>query len=161
MTDKQYTELLQFQNMKGAAMIPSNANAIEFNEQLKPNELAHFRNVTERDLKLHRGYFLMLSDVYDYLPVNFKTRVPKDKFYKWLKMYQGGYEVIFKFQDGREFIEYESISFGRMDNHKFKAYVKTQIPIWYSLFQELLTDEFANNAIETIEENFDRLLSRL
>jgi len=161
MTDKDYTKLLSFKSMHGSAMIPFNSNAIEFNEQVKNDDIVYFKNVTKRDLSLHRGYFLMLADVWGFLPVTFKNKVSKEYFYTWLKLYQGKYKVIFKFKDGRELIEYESISFSKMDNNQFKDYIKTQIPVWYELFQELLPNDFANSAIETIEENFERLLSKL
>lgn len=161
MKDTDYNNLLQFNNMKGSALIPENAAAVEFLEQLKSNELVMLKNVTARDLALHRGYFLMLADVWGYLPQAFKNKIPKDKFYEWLKMYQGKYNVIFEFKDGRQFIEFESISFGRMNNNQFRDYIKTQIPVWYELFQELLPNDFANSAIETIEENFERLMAKL
>ena len=161
MKDTDYNNLLQFKNMKGAALIPHNAESIEFLEQLKDEEIATLKNVTARDIKLHRGYFLMLAEVWGYLPKKFKNKVPKEKFYNWLKMYEGNYTVIFEFKDGRQFIEYNSISFGRMDNHQFRDYVKTQIPTWYELFQSLLPTDFANSAIETIEDNFEKILAKL
>lgn len=63
MKDTEYNELLKFSNMKGSALIPENAPAFEFVEQLKDKETVLLKNVTARDLKLHRAYFLMLAEV--------------------------------------------------------------------------------------------------
>ena len=161
MKDTEFKDLLQFSNMGGSALIPENQNAVEFVEQLKNGENVWLKSKTERDLGLHRAYFLMLAEVWGYLPKKFRDNIPKEKFYLWLKLYNNNYNVIFEFKDGRQFIEYESISFGRMDNNKFKEYVKMQIPVWYRLFTDLLPEQFANDAIETIEQNFERTLQKL
>ena len=112
-----------------------------------------FKNVTVRDLKLHRLYFLLLSEVWGYMPKLFKDRVPLNKFYRWLKMYQGKYQVDYEFKNGDKLVTVDSISFGRMNNQKCKDYIKEQIPIMYEILQMALPDIYANSAIETIEEN--------
>ena len=148
--------------MQGSAFIPENANALEFMDQLKRDEIVMFKNVTARDIKLHGCYFVLLSEVWGYMPKSFRDTVPDKLFYQWLKMYQNKYEVIFEFKNGKQLVKYESISFGRMNNNRFKEYIKDQIPDLYDILEAALKNPvLVKAAIETIEENFEKMFSKL
>jgi hypothetical protein len=161
MKDKDFKKLLQFKNMKGSALVPHNAAAHEFLDYLKQNEIVTLKNVTARDLKLHQCYFVLLAEVWGYMPKVFRDKIEKGRFYEWIKIYQGRYNILYEFRDGNKMIEVESISFGRMNNNKFKDYVKDQLPVLYEILLIGLDNELANDAIETIEQNFERYFAKL
>jgi len=130
--------------------------------ELAEGEIVAFKRVAPRDLKLHRAYFKFLNYIYGYLPKSFHNQVENKYFYKWLQFLKGDYKIIFKFKDGREQIEYNSISFGRMDEAKFKIYIKEQIPFIYSdVIMQLYDEETSNNIIETIEQDFEKFMTKL
>lgn len=104
---------------------------------------------------------MLLAEVWGYMPKIFRDKIPKDKFYIWLKMYQGSYSVIYEFKNGEKMTEVESLSFGRMNNQAFKDYVKTQLPVMYEVLLIGLDSDLANSAIDTIEENFEKYFSKL
>ena len=94
--------------------------------------------------------------------MKFKDAVPKDKFYLWLKHLKGQYEVLFEFQDGTKLVEYESISFTKMDQIRFKEYVREQLP-W--IYTEVIGKQFEgaiyDGIIETIEEEYKKFMVKL
>lgn len=145
----------------GGFLKPSNQASIEYVDQLAGGELVRLKDNTERDIKYHASYFTLLGYIYDLLPSNFKTRVPRSKFYIFLKELFGDYEII---KVGElEIKEYKSIAFGRMSQKTFEAYVKHQIPRIYSdvirpLFKD---DERYNQVIEWIEDEMDKILFKL
>lgn len=161
MKPEEYNDLLLFKNMQGSGLLPVNQNAFDLLDLLKKDEVVAFKNVTQRDLNLHKCYFAFLSEVYGYLPKKFKDKVEKDNFYEWLKIYQGKYTLLFSFKSGAQQIKTESISFSRMNNQRFRAYVLEQIPEIYQLFKELLPDAYADSAIETLEEHFLAMFNKL
>jgi hypothetical protein len=161
MTDKDFNELIEL-SFAGGGWIPTNEKAKELAETQRRGEISYFKNMTPRDIKLHRCYFSLLNFIYDYMPNVFKNAVPLNKFYIWLKHLKGEYEIIFQFNDGTSLIEYESISFGRMNNHKFKEYIKNQLPyIYENVIGKYYEDDMYHDIIDTIEEEYEKFMSKL
>lgn len=161
MTDKDYKQLLSFKNMQGSALIPANDNALDLMNNLKNSELVAFTNVTPRDIKLHRCYFAFLNEVYGYLPIKLKKAIKKCNFHNFIKHLKGDYDILYEFNDGTKLVEYHSISFGRMNNTRFKEFVKDQIPFIYEMLLTALGSDLANAAIETLEEDFENMFDKL
>lgn len=161
MTDNDFNELIEL-SYAGGGWIPVNGKARELAEAQRRGEICYFKNMTPRDLKLHRCYFSLLNFIYGYLPNNFQKAVPEKNFYKWLKHLKGEYEILFQFNDGTVLVEYESISFGRMNNHKFKEYVKNQLPFIYeNVIGKFFEGEMYDSIIETIEIEYEKFMSKL
>lgn len=161
MTDKDYAKIIELTYM-GGGFIPFNENAINLSESCVKGEVLAFMEVTARDLNRHRGYMALLKFIYGYLPAKFKNKIPEAKFYKWLKHLAGDYDVDFEFQDGTKLVEYKSISFARMTEKEFKEYIKNQLPFIYeNVIGKFFEGEIYNNIIDTIEEEFERYLSKL
>lgn len=161
MKDKDFNKLIDLTYV-GGGFIPANQNARELIDRCEKGEIVSFNEVTQRDLSFHRCYFLLLSFIYDYLPQSFKDKISKDKFYIFVKHLEGNYDVVFKFKDGSEMVEYKSISFGRMSQKQFEEYVANQLPFIYSNILEAYFElDILNGIIETIEEEFKRMLSKL
>jgi hypothetical protein len=88
--------------------------------------------------------------------------VPEKYFYKFLKIYEKEYKLIYEFKDGDKLIEVDSIAFGNMSQKRFENYVRDQLPkiydrVIYRLFQ---LDEAAA-IIENIEVEFEKYLNNL
>lgn len=160
MTDKQYKEALIFRNIGGFLEPVSDSSKKLLSEIGFGKELI-LREVSQRDLKFHRAYFEFLNTVYDYLPNNFKSRIPKDLFYIFLKELQGKYRIIYKFKSGSEMKEYESIAFDKMTQLQFEDYVREQLPHIYDLIITLFDKQRADAIIQTIEEDFKIFLNKL
>jgi len=161
MKDSDYIESLVFRNVNGY-LEPVNEKAIELLNSLKLGETVEMKEVSKRDIKFHRAYFDLIHFVYDYLPQSFKDRIPKEKFYLFLKELQGRYKVLYKFKDGREMKEYQSIAFDKMSQIQFRDFVREQITIIYdSLIRVLFDENRAKDIIDTIEEEYKVFLSKL
>lgn len=161
MKDSDFNNLIHFKNV-GGGFVPANEKAEEILLLTKKGEIVQFKDCTQRDLKFHRCYMSLLSFIYGYLPVSFQKKVPQANFYNWLKAAQGLIKFEFEFKDGRKYVEYESISFGNMSEIKFREYVNNQLPwIYTNLLGAFFTDEILNNIIETIEEEYEKFLTKL
>jgi len=161
MTDKDYNELHEFA-FDGAGWIPNNQNAQELMEQTSPGEVQMFKEVTGRDILFHRCYFALLNYIWSYMPDKFKSEIPVGIFYKWLKHLRGEYEVIFEYGDGTKLIEYQSVSFGRMSQMQFEAYVREQLPFIYeSVIGSMYKGHQYDSILENIEIEFKKFLSKL
>jgi len=161
MTDKDYTKRMDFAYM-GGGLIPISPNAIELLEQSDNGEVLSFLEMTNRDVKFHRCYFSLLGLIYDYLPNQFKNKIPKDSFYLFIKHLKKQYKVLYKFADGSEQIEYDSISFGRMSQKSFENYIREQLPFIYTeIIGVYFEGEIYNGIIDTIETEFKIFLSKL
>lgn len=146
----------------GGGWTPANGNAEELLDSMTRGEIVAVREVTQRDLKFHRAYFSLLNFIYDYLPPAFKRKVPKQHFYKFVKHLQGEYDVLFEFKDGTKLVEYQSISFGRMSQKRFEAYIREQLPwIYENIIGAFFEGEIYKNIIETIEMEYERFLQKL
>lgn len=161
MTDKKFKEIIELVYM-GGGFIPANEKAIGLTEGLTKGEVLSFHEATERDLKFHRCYFSLLNFIYNYLPLKFRQKIPENKFYQWLKHLKGNYTTLFEFKDGTVFIEYHSISFGKMSQVKFKEYIKEQLPFIYeNVIGAFYEGEIYDNIIETIEQEYEKFMARL
>ena len=143
---------------KSQALIPATPETREWLELLKHNTPVNFKQIEPRDLSFHRCYFALLSFLYDNLNPSFKNQVPKDNFYNFLKFLSNEYDVVFKFKDGREFIEYRSISFGRMNQSSFKEYVNNQLSV---IYEELLIPMEQDYLMDIINEEFIKFIDKL
>lgn len=161
MKDSDYKKLIDLVNVGGGFM-PANPQAEELLLITGKGEVITVKEITKRDLNFHRCYMLLLSFIWGYMPNAFKQKVPKDKFYKWLKHFKKEYEVEFTFQDGSQLIEYTSISFGRMGQKEFEIYVAEQLPFIYeNVLGAYFQGDMLTSIINTIEEEFKKFLSKL
>ncbi len=161
MKDTDYNNLLQFKYM-GGGLIPHNEKAQELCMYAKKNDIVMFKEATQRDLAFHGCYMSLLGFIYDFMPANFKEAVPKKGFYKWLKHLKGEYDVIFEYKDGSKYIEYQSISFGRMSQLKFKEYVNEQLPyIYENVIGAFYEGDMHTEIIDLIEKNYERFMQKL
>ena len=161
MTDKDYNKLIDLANV-GGGFVPANQNASDILEQSHRGEVLSFLEVTNRDLKFHRCFFLLLNFIYDYTPQSFKKKVTKDNFYIFIKHLKGEYKVLFEFKDGTKMVEYDSIAFGRMSQKTFETYIRELLPFIYTeIIGAFFEDDIYNNIIDTIEEEFKVFLSKL
>jgi len=146
----------------GRGWTPANSNAEELLDSMTRGEIIAVREVTQRDLKFHRAYFSLLNFIYDYLPLSFKRKVPKQHFYKFVKHLRGEYDVLFEFKDGTKLVEYPSISFGRMSQKRFEGYIREQLPwIYENIIGAFFEGEIYKNIIETIEMEYEKFLQKL
>ena len=160
MKDTEYHSIIELL-YTGGGWLPANQNAMELSEQAGMGEVFTFKEITGRDLNFHRCYFSLLSYIYGKLPANFKLKVPKDKFYFWLKHLKGQYDVLFEFKDGTKLCEYQSVAFGKMSQAEFENYIREQLPyIYESVIRELLPEK-ADGIIEQIEKEYKKFLSKL
>lgn len=161
MNDKEYQNSLIFRNL-GEVLEPVNLKAKQFLQDIKIGKEITLKEVTKRDLKFHRAYFEFIHQVYSYLPQTFKSRIPKDKFYIFLKELQGRYVIIYRFKNGSELKEYDSIAFDKMTQVEFETFVREQLPFIYeNLIYALFDKKRADSVIATIEEDFKIFLSKL
>lgn len=146
----------------GGGFIPANENAEELTLRLAKGEVVSFSEITARDLKFHRCYMSLLSVIYGYMPKRFKETVPESKFYFFLKHLQKNYKTIFKFKDGTELVEYESIAFGNMSQKRFEEYIAEQLPFIYeNVIGAYFEGDIYKSIIATIEEDYKSFLARL
>lgn len=161
MKDKDFNKLIDLCYM-GGGWIPANENANELSGQSVRGQIHSFLEVTERDLSFHRCYMSLLGFIYDYLPANFKKKIAKNDFYKFLKHLQGKYKVKYTFSDGTSFVEYESIAFGNMSQERFKAYIKEQLPFIYTeVIGAFFSGTIYDNIIATIEQEYEKFMNKL
>jgi hypothetical protein len=162
MKDTEYTKLTEWGNA-GGGLVPVNENAEQLLDQLGRGETVAMVCVTARDLKFHKAYMAFLSYIYAYMPKQFKREIPKQFFYQWLKLLKTDYTVVAVMPDGRELIEYKSISFSKMNQQEFKLYVKSQLPFIYGsdVLGKYFDGEIYDAIIENIEEDFKKFLSKL
>lgn len=158
MKDNDYLQLKHFTNHKGIGLIPATDNSREWLECLKNNEPVNFKIIESRDVKLHKAYFKMLAYIYDRLQPSFKAKIKKEQFYKFLKILGKEYDLIYSFADGRQFIEYHSISFSKMNNAKFKEFFNTQLS---TIYEELLIPMEQDYLMDEINVEFERVLDKL
>jgi len=147
---------------QGGGFIPYNQNAIEFSHQLGIGEIIPMVEISDRDIKFHRCYFLLLNFIWGYMPINFKNTIHQDKFYYWLKHLKGEYAVIFEFKDGTKQVEYDSIAFGKMSQKSFEDYIREQLPwIYENVVGVFYKGEKYDTIIQTIEDQFEKFLAKL
>ncbi len=155
---EEFTTLKHFNVHKGNVLVPATNDTREWLELQKHGMPVNLKLIEARDIKFHRCYFLLLSFVYDRLGRKFKETVPKDKFYNFLKFLSNEYDVVYSFKDGRQFIEYRSISFGRMTQAKFREYVNNQLSV---IYEELLIPMELDHVMDEITKEFEKFLDHL
>jgi len=158
MKTDEYKTIRHFTVHKGTMLVPATPESREWLEMFKHNTPINFKQIEPRDLKFHRCYFAMLSFIYDQLTPAFKKKVPKDNFYNFLKLLSNEYDVVFKFKDGRELIEYHSISFARMNQSKIKEYVNNQHSV---IYEELLITMDLDYFMDQINDEFVKFIDKL
>ena len=161
MKDTKLDELIEVINA-GGGFLPRNQPAHDLLEATTRGEVITLNEVTARDLKRHKCYMALLKEVYGYLPQSFQKKVPAKHFYQFVKHVQGKYKVLFTFNDGSKMIEYESISFAKMSEIRFRQFIKEQMPFIYTeIIGAFFEGEIYNSIVDTIEENFEKFFLRL
>lgn len=153
-----FLELKSFKVHKGQALLPNQIETAEWLEQFKNEEQIYFKHIQARDLGMHKGYFKILSFIYDKLPLNFKSKVQKANFYKFVKMVSNECKVVFEFKDGRQMIEYDSISFSKMNQKTFREYFNNQLSV---IYEEILIPLKMDSIMDEVNEEFEKILSKL
>lgn len=160
MTDKDFDRVMTFKVIGNNALLPDNQMAHEY--VTNNFGIVAMKDVTTRDLSFHRAYHGLLRFIWLHLPKKFQKAVPQSSFYQWLKHLQGKYKVKYEFLDGTKWVEYESTSFGRMSQDRFKEYVREQLPVIYDdVIRKMYDDEASNILIEIIETEWEGYLDRL
>lgn len=161
MKDKNFQELAQFVKVY-PNIVPVNRQAYDLLDLKGEGEMLYMKEIAKRDLKFHRCYFALLNYIYSYLPDVFRNSVSEDKFYIWLKHLKKEYKVLFKFQDGTKLVEYDSISFGRMNQTQFEDYIRNQLPFIYeNVIHPLYSNDKHKMVIDNIEDEFKKFLSKI
>lgn len=161
MKDSDYTKIIEM-TISGGGMLPANQAAVDLIDNCAHGEVISLMGVTARDVTFHRAYFSLLNYIYDWLPTKFKQTISRDRFYVFLKYIKGEYDVVYTFADGLQFIELRSISFGRMSQKDFVAYVRDQLPVIYSeVIGRLYQKQDADRIIASIEDEYKIFLSRI
>ncbi len=161
MKDSDYLKLIELVNVGGGFM-PVNEVATELLEQSVKGEIMQFTEVTQRDVNFHKCYFSLIGYIYDYLPKHFRQQVKKADFYIFLKHLKGNYKVLFTFKDGTKMVEYDSLSFGRMSQKTFEAYIKEQLPWIYSeVIAPFYDGVIYDGIVENIENEYRKFLIKL
>ena len=191
MKKSDYDNLSEIEYTGGFMWRAVNQNSIDEANQLKIGEKSMIEFKTKRDISFHRCYFLLLSFIWGYMPNKFKVVIVKNKFYYWLKHLKKEYKIIYSFTDedkqediasycldlgistdnaakiaqkfGKtDLLEYDSISFGRMSQEKFEAYIKEQLPwIYQNVIGKVYSGDKYSAILETIESEFKIFLSKL
>ncbi len=157
MTDKNYTELIELRKTDNG-FVPVNENAMNLLLTSKPYESIFVTECTQRDLKFHRCYFKLISNIYFMLPDSFKEHISSSQFHNFLKCLTGQSKVVHEFKELPPLVEYDSISFGRMSQKKFEGFVRDQLS---AIYTELLPKYKLEFLIDEIEENFEKFIIRL
>lgn len=190
MKDTDYSQIIEL-CFNGSFFTPSNTRAEELCERSTRGEVISFKEITGRDIRFHRVYFMLVSYIWAYMPDKFKKAVPEKIFYQWLKHLKGSYDIKYEFRDEDRFfeimeycsklgipvsksneiankfgklsmIEYESISFGRMSEKRFREYVAEQLPFIYSnVIGKFFDGEIYDDIITNIEDEFEVFMSQL
>jgi len=191
MKESAYNKLIELSYTGGFLFKPENQNAFDLCNMSGIGERVLFDTKTPRDAKFHQCYFVLMNFVWGYLPESFHRKVAKEGLYLWLKHLKKEYQVVFSFIDEHkqediasycldlgvssddaakiavkfgktDLIEYESISFGRMNNEKFEDYVREQLPwVYENVIGKYFDGEIYDGIIDTIENEFKKFLSKL
>lgn len=153
-----FLTLKHFTVHKGTMLVPATDDTREWLEMQRHGTELNFKQIEARDVKFHRAYFALLSYIWERLPAQFRNTVSKDSFYEFLKMLGNEYDNVYTFKDGRTFIKYHSISFGRMNQSKFREYVNNQLT---TIYEELLIPLEMDWLMDDINDEFERFIDKL
>lgn len=162
MKDTDYNKLHEL-SFDGVGWLPANQNAMTLRDQQKNGQSIMVKEVSSRDINFHKNYMALLRFIWSKLPDRFKSKVDCDFFYTWLKVLKKQYNVRYTFVDGRQAIEYISISFSSMSESEFHDYVRDQITYIYEDVIMVLFDDVnkANKVISDIEDQFQKFFDKL
>jgi hypothetical protein len=161
MKDTEYYKILEFVDV-GGGLMAHNSKAIDRMEQSGRGDILTFRELSNRDMAFHKGYFSLLSYIWKQLPKKFRDNIKEEKFYKYVKHIKGEYEVICTFEDGSKMIEYDSIAMGKMNQPEFEDYIREQLPYIYTeIIGKYFEGVIYNGIIDNIEEEYKKFLSKL
>lgn len=158
MKTDEYFKLLHFTCHKSQGLVPATPETQEWIEQQKHGTCLNFKLIEARDLGFHRCYFALLSFIYDRLPVSFRNKIHKDNFYNFIKLIGKQYETVYTMKDGTPLIEYKSISFGRMNQTKFREFVNEQLSI---IYEEILIPMECDYIMEQANSEFEIFMDKL
>ncbi len=163
MKDKDYQKLLELAAKPSEGVFyPANNKAISLLDNSVDGEIINIKHIYARDIKLHRAYFALIKYIYGYMPKRFKKIIPEDKFYNFLKVLNNDIDILFKFKNGIQMYEYKSISFSKMSEIEFRAFVKNQLLFIYDkLLGAFFDNEMLKDIIATIEDDFEKFFSKL
>lgn len=162
MKEQDFNKTIDLLNINGQVFAPANQQAIDLLQNTRHGQKITFKEITDRDVKFHRAYFDLLNYIYQFLPAHFKNKIPAKYFYIFIKDLMKKYKVIYKFKDGSEIKEYESISFSKMTQVEFEQYVREQLPFIYeNIIGAFYEGQKKNSVIEQIEEEYKSFLSKL
>lgn len=153
-----FIELKSFKIHNGQVLIPAQIETMEWLENLPTNKEVFLKEVAPRDFGMHKAYFMILSYIYDRLNKSFKKNIQKKDFYLFIKILAKDYKVKYKFKDGREFIEYNSISFSKMNQNKFREYFNNQLSV---IYEKLLIPMEQDYLMDEIAVEFEKIISKL
>lgn len=127
---------------RGTGLFPTDAESEEIIKTLPFEDNFNVILNADRNARMHRAYFSLLSFVWENLPEKFQKKCPKQHFYKFLKEMQGRFETI---QVGKTEVKtYESISFNKMGQKRFHEIFSEDIRfIAYEILPALDMQEFA------------------
>lgn len=161
MKDKDYNKITSWRNA-GGCLIPENEKARELLDNIKGSEILDFIEVTKRDISFHRCYFSLLGFIYDFMPQQFKTKIHKKHFHRFIQHHKGDFKIIYDFKDSPPLLEYDSISYENMSQKRFEETIRMQLPFIYEyLLGAYYKDETLVNIIEIIEEKYKKFLSKI
>lgn len=125
---------------------------------LAKNEIT-LKEVNNRDTSFHKCYFAWCAWLWEQMPLKFKLhRCPnKNDMYKYLKLVSGQFSHSIQFKE-YVVIEFESISFARMNETKFREYVMNQISAFYTEVLVPLKMEYLQ---EEAEKEFNNMFNKL
>lgn len=157
MKDKEYMELVELKKVDNG-FIPINERAMDLLLTSKEWETLSFSIATQRDLSFHKCYFKLINFIYYLLPIHFQKEIPREHFYNFLKCLTGQAKIVYEFKTLPPLVEYESISFSKMNQVKFKDFVREQLSIMYA---ELFPKLECENIIDNVESRFEVFLKEL
>jgi hypothetical protein len=158
MNTEDFLQLKSFKVHKGQVLIPNQIETAEWLELEKHDSQVYMKLVQARDLQMHKGYFAILKFIYKKLPLIFRQNIPEKSFYKFVKTLSNEYKEVYKFKNGITLIEYDSISFGKMNQTKFREYFNNQLSI---IYEELLIPMEVDYIMDEVNAEFEKLLSKL
>ena len=157
MKDTDFHELVELRKVDNG-FVPVNDNALELLYASKPYTPIFVKVCTNRDLSMHRQFFLLLTFIYVRLPKHFKSAVPQDDFYNALKAMMGMAKVLYEFKEMPPLVKYESISFGNMSQQRFETFVRGVLDTVYSY---LLPKLGCEHLIDEIENGFKSFIRKV
>ncbi len=157
MKDREFENLLRFK-VKYDALIPDNDKAKDYVLQNDRMEV-YLLPQTPRDIKFHACYFALVTYIWNIMPEKFKKYKCPNQFDmdKFMKVVCGQYELAMNYK-GKDFYSFESISFAKMNEEKFREYVSEQLSMFYT---EILVPLGKENLMDDINNEFESFISKL